>query len=129
MEAREEAVSERESKIREREENLSRAERDFSARRKRERRSAGKSKQETKPGSQNDSHSNEKKLNPNILSEAYEILGVQMGASLDECKKARTTLLAMYHPDTVAHLNETRRKLAEQETKLINASWERIKRK
>ncbi len=28
-----------------------------------------------------------KELNPNILADAYEILGVSFGASFDECKK------------------------------------------
>ncbi len=60
------------------------------------------------------------------VADAYEILGVRQGASLAECKEARMTLLAMYHPDKVAHLNETRRKMAEEETKRINSAWERV---
>ncbi len=34
----------------------------------------------------------------------------------------------MYHPDKVQHLNETRRKIAEEEAKLINIAWERLNR-
>ena len=68
-----------------------------------------------------------KELNPNILADAYEILGVEYGASMEECKKTRMTLLVMYHPDKVSHLNETRRKIAEEEAKRINAAWERIR--
>lgn len=67
-------------------------------------------------------------LDPNILADAYKILGVGYGASLVECKKARFTLLSMYHPDKVAHLNETRRNLAEVEAKRINASWEKVRK-
>lgn len=70
----------------------------------------------------------EKVLDPSVLLDAYEILGVSNGATIEECKKARMTLLSMYHPDKVAHLNESRRKFAEEEAKRINASWERINR-
>lgn len=69
-----------------------------------------------------------KELDPNVLADAYEILGVNYGASLAECKKARFTLLSMYHPDKVVHLNETRRNLAEVEAKRINASWEKVRK-
>jgi len=68
-------------------------------------------------------------LNPSILADAYEILGVPQGASLEECKKAYRLLMGLYHPDKVTQLSGSRRRQAEEETKRINASWQRIKGK
>ena len=67
-------------------------------------------------------------LDPSKLSDAYEILGVPYGASLEECKKTNRLLLSLYHPDKVAHLNESRRQQAEEEAKRINASWVTIQK-
>ena len=66
-------------------------------------------------------------MNPSNLADAYEILGVAQGASLDECKKAYRLLMGLYHPDKVAQLSGNRRKQAEEETMLINAAWEQVK--
>jgi DnaJ-domain-containing protein 1 len=85
--------------------------------------------QKSKPKSETSPKSKDPRdLNPNILADAYEILGVSNGASLDECKKARLALLQMHHPDKVAYLNKTRRKMAEEETKRINMAWNRVKK-
>ncbi|MCP4183906.1 MAG: hypothetical protein GY761_11420 [Hyphomicrobiales bacterium] len=35
--------------------------------------------------------------------------------------------MSLYHPDKVASLSQGRRKQAEEETKRINAAWQRVK--
>ena len=69
-----------------------------------------------------------KELNPSVLVDAYEILGVQQTASQEECKKAYRLLMSLYHPDKVAQLSGNRRKQAEEETKRINAAWQKIRK-
>ena len=98
-------------------------------RKRKEKAGNSSSRQKAKPKSEAPPKSKDPKdLNPNILTDAYEILGVRYGASMEECKKARLALLHMHHPDKVAHLNETRRKMAEEEAKRINMAWDRVKK-
>jgi len=98
------------------------------ARKDRTRTSSNKQNSRSKEKKANASSTEQKptKLNPNILADAYEILGVSYGTSIEECKKARMTLLSMYHPDKVAHLNKTRQKMAEEEAKRINIAWGKV---
>lgn len=86
--------------------------------------------QEEKPkqsASSSKSQESPKELNPSVLADAYEILGVQQGANLEECKKAYRLLMSLYHPDKVAQLSGSRRRQAEEETKWINAAWRQVK--
>ena len=54
----------------------------------------------------------------------YEILGVTSKATYDEIKAAYHEQIKLYHPDRVAALGPKLRKLAEQESKALNAAYE-----
>lgn len=53
-----------------------------------------------------------------------EVLRVPQGASLREVSAAYRELIAQNHPDKVAHLSEQIRRVAEQETRRLNAAYE-----
>ena len=59
---------------------------------------------------------------------AFEILGLEPTASMEEAKRARNKLMSLYHPDKLAGLPEGRRKQAEDETKEINLAWRVLKK-
>lgn len=65
-------------------------------------------------------------LNPKSLADAYKILGVPNGASLDECKKAYRHLCALFHPDKFARFEGILKQQAEESLKLVNAAWDTI---
>lgn len=52
------------------------------------------------------------------------VLGVSAGASWREVTAAYRELITKNHPDKVAHLSERIRKVAEEETRRINAAYE-----
>jgi curved DNA-binding protein CbpA len=52
-------------------------------------------------------------------------LGLQFGASLEECKIARTKLLKQYHPDRVT--DEMQKQKYTIMSQLVNESFQRIK--
>jgi hypothetical protein len=58
----------------------------------------------------------------------WEILRVPRGASLREVTAAYRDLIAQSHPDKVAHLSERIRRVADEETRRINAAYEAARR-
>jgi len=71
----------------------------------------------------------DKGLNPKNFSDACQILGVHSGASLAEFKKAYRHLSNMFHPDKFAHFDGILKTQAAENSKMINAAWDTIKRK
>ena len=59
---------------------------------------------------------------------AFEVLGLEPTASMEEAKRARNKLMSLYHPDKLAGLPEGRRKKAEEEAKDINLAWRVLKK-
>ncbi len=57
-----------------------------------------------------------------------EVLRVPQGATLREVVAAYRELIAQNHPDKVAHLSERIRRVAEEETRRINAAYEAAQR-
>lgn len=54
---------------------------------------------------------------------AWEVLQIPPGSSREEAKKAFRTLVALYHPDKVAHLAPELQQLAERRTRELLAAW------
>ena len=63
------------------------------------------------------------------LEDAYEVLGVEPGASDQEVKTAYRRLMNQHHPDKLVSrgLPESMMGVAEQKTQEIRAAYERIK--
>ncbi|MDT8347644.1 MAG: TerB family tellurite resistance protein [Flavobacteriaceae bacterium] len=61
------------------------------------------------------------------LESPYKILEIERTASNDEVKAAYRTMAKKYHPDKVAHLGESHKKLAEQKFKEVQKAYEKIK--
>lgn len=61
------------------------------------------------------------------LESARTILGVKIGASQDEIRKAYLELVKKYHPDKVSHLADEFRVIAENRMKEINAAYMLLK--
>ena len=57
----------------------------------------------------------------------YRVLGITRNASNEEVKKAYRSLAMKYHPDKVATLGEEVKKNAEEQFRIINEAYERIK--
>jgi DnaJ-domain-containing protein 1 len=68
-------------------------------------------------------------LDPDILADAYEILGVPPTSSDERCKQAYRSLSSVYHPDKVASMAANRKQQFEEEMKKINAAWKTISSK
>ncbi|MEP6669050.1 MAG: J domain-containing protein [Chthoniobacter sp.] len=58
----------------------------------------------------------------------WEILQVSRGASLRQVTAAYRELMSKNHPDKVAHLSERIRRVADEETRRINAAYEAAQR-
>jgi DnaJ-domain-containing protein 1 len=58
----------------------------------------------------------------------WVVLGLPQGASLAQVTAAYRDLIQKNHPDKVAHLSETIRRVAETETRRINAAYEEAQR-
>ncbi len=80
---------------------------------------------------QNTRTQNNRTYNKNIntvnatLEKDFMKLGLQFGASLEECKIARTKLLKQYHPDRVT--DEMQKQKYTIMSQLVNESFQRIK--
>jgi len=70
----------------------------------------------------------QRSLNPKNLNDAYKILGVPQGASLDECKKAYRHICSLFHPDKFARFEGILKQQAEESLKLVNAAWDTIEK-
>lgn len=105
------------------EERLRRAKEDL----KRQREEAERQKNK-KSGASQQSTNNES-IMPRTFAEACEVLGVDQSASLAECKKAKRTLSAMYHPDKFEQFTGKRRKQAEIEFQKIMCAWDIVEKK
>jgi len=58
----------------------------------------------------------------------HEVLGVEVGASQEEIRRAYQQRVQQYHPDRVANMADELRELAEQRTKEINAAYDALTR-
>ena len=58
----------------------------------------------------------------------WEVLKLPRGASLQEAAAAYRDLIQKNHPDKVAHLSERIRRVADEETRRINAAYEEARR-
>ena len=65
---------------------------------------------------------------PPVVLRWYEVLGVSREASVGEITAAYRESIAKNHPDKVAHLSERIRRVAEDETRRINAAYEAARR-
>jgi len=61
------------------------------------------------------------------LTDPYEILGIDKGASQEEIKKAYKNLIQINHPDKVSHLDKKFQILAEQRSKKIIEAYDKLK--
>lgn len=59
---------------------------------------------------------------------AHSILGISLGASSDEVRRAYQSLVRQYHPDLTAKLAPELRELAEARTKEITNAYNQLKR-
>ena len=65
---------------------------------------------------------------PITLDEAYRLLGVNPGASLDEISKSYRERMSKSHPDKVSHLSEELQEKAEELTLKLNEAFDLIKK-
>ena len=59
-----------------------------------------------------------------IPSAWYKILSVSEDASIEEITKGYRKQIGLYHPDRVSSLGPELKKVAEEQSKLINAAYE-----
>ena len=62
------------------------------------------------------------------LDEAYNILGIKRGSSLDEVSKAYKDKMIKSHPDKVSHLSDELQEKAKELTLRINDAFDVIKK-
>jgi DnaJ domain len=62
------------------------------------------------------------------VSEAYQVLGVPVGASRKEATEAKRDLLQLLHPDRHANSDERLQRKAAQKTRDINDAFETLQR-
>lgn len=65
----------------------------------------------------------------NAVDNAYEVLGLQPGASDAEIERAYRKMISEYHPDKVANAAGEIKALAEQRSRAINQAYERLQRR
>ncbi|MBD8525133.1 J domain-containing protein [Pseudomarimonas arenosa] len=65
----------------------------------------------------------------NAVDNAYEVLGLQPGASDAEIERAYRKLISEYHPDKVAGAASEIKAIAEQRSRAINQAYERLQRR
>ncbi len=62
----------------------------------------------------------------NSSDNAYKVLEITKGASVEDIKKAYRKMVKKYHPDKVLHLGEEHQKGAEEKFKQVQAAYEHI---
>lgn len=62
------------------------------------------------------------------IAEAYDLLGVKPGASVEEVKKAYIEKISGSHPDKVHHLSEELKEKAKEITLKLNNAYDIIKK-
>lgn len=65
----------------------------------------------------------------NAVDNAYEVLGLQPGASDEEIERAYRRMISDYHPDKVSNAASEIKALAEQRSRAINQAYERLQRR
>jgi DnaJ-domain-containing protein 1 len=65
---------------------------------------------------------------PMTIDEAYRLLGVSRGSSMDEINRAYREKMTKSHPDKVSHLSEELQKRAQELTLELNEAFDLIKR-
>jgi DnaJ-domain-containing protein 1 len=63
---------------------------------------------------------------PAPAKDPYTLLGITPGMPRGEAKKAFRAMVALYHPDKVAHLAPEFQKLAEERTRELLAAWDEV---
>ena len=59
---------------------------------------------------------------------AYKILEIEKGASVEDVKKAYRKMAKKYHPDKILHLGKEHQKGAEEKFKQVQDAYEQIKK-
>jgi hypothetical protein len=63
-------------------------------------------------------------LQPDGNRNCFAVLGLAESATVDEVRQAYKALIKQNHPDRVHNMSPTLRKLAESQTKMINAAYQ-----
>ena len=75
-------------------------------------------------------HSSDPKQESNTTNDInqkyYAILGLKNGASIEEIKKAYRKLAKDYHPDKLAGVNESIKKIAEEKFREVQEAYEKL---
>lgn len=66
---------------------------------------------------------------PERKNSPYETLGISAGATLEEIKKAYTSLIKLYHPDLVDRLGPEIKELAKKKSSEIISAYETLRKK
>lgn len=64
----------------------------------------------------------------NSSDNAYKILEIDKGATVDEIKKAYRKMAKKYHPDRVIHLGKEHQKGAEEKFRQVQAAYEQLQK-
>jgi DnaJ like chaperone protein len=64
----------------------------------------------------------------NSSDNAYTVLEIEKGASVDEIKKAYRKMAKKYHPDRVIHLGKEHQKGAEEKFRQVQAAYEQLQK-
>lgn len=111
------------------EERIRRAKEDLKRQREEaERQKQSKGQQSSSRSQSSGASANEEFSMPRTFAQACEVLGVSQNATLAECKKAKRTLAAMYHPDKFESFTGKRRRQAEIEFQKIMCAWDIVEK-
>jgi len=80
-------------------------------------------------GSRSSRQENSRPRRDEASTDPYSVLGVPHGAARETIRAAYLTLIAKYHPDKVEALAPEYQEIARTRSQLINAAYERLKRR